>query len=133
MKNAKKVLEEKNISPSLQRVIILKYLQEHKNHPTVDELYNALRDDIPTLSKTTVYNTLRLFSDSGIVHQLSIPGNEAHYDFEGEFHAHFICEKCGGIYDIDMGNISMLTNEYDGHSVRNMEVIYRGICKECRK
>ena len=46
-------------------------------HPTVDEIYQALVDHIPTLSKTTVYNTLRLLMEHGVVRMLTIDGKNA--------------------------------------------------------
>ena len=49
-------LQGHNIKPSVQRIAIMKYLMEHRTHPTVDEIYTALSPTIPTLSKTTVYN-----------------------------------------------------------------------------
>ena len=132
MKDAKKLLEKKGISPSLQRVIILKYLQDHQNHPTVESLYKELIDVIPTLSKTTIYNTLKLFGEKGIVYQLAIPGNEAHYDFAESYHAHLLCEKCGAIFDLDLEDTEQIKEEIDGHEINGMEVIYRGICRNCR-
>ena len=132
MKDAKKMLEEKGISPSLQRVIILKYLQDNQNHPTVETLYQELIDVIPTLSKTTIYNTLKLFGEKGIVYQLAIPGNEAHYDCAECYHAHLLCEKCGEIYDLDLEGEDQQKEEIDGHKVTGIEIIYRGICRKCR-
>ena len=46
------------IKPSIQRLAVMGYLLEHRTHPAVDEIYNALKAEVPTLSKTTVYNTL---------------------------------------------------------------------------
>ncbi|MCF7918750.1 MAG: transcriptional repressor [Candidatus Cloacimonetes bacterium] len=133
MRDAKRILEEKDISPSLQRVIILKYLQEHPNHPTVEDVYHDLIDDIPTLSKTTIYNTLKLFTQKGIVYQLAVPGNEAHYDYSEGYHAHLLCEECGGIFDIESDISLNIENDLEGHLILGIEVIYRGICRNCRK
>ena len=60
IKASAKLLKEKDISPSIQRIRVLEYLQNSKNHPTVDNIYNDLIKEIPTLSKTTVYNILKL-------------------------------------------------------------------------
>jgi len=51
------------IRPSVQRVAVYAYLCEHPVHPTVETVYSALSSDYPTLSKTTIYNTLRLFEE----------------------------------------------------------------------
>ena len=56
-----KSLTEHNIKPTFPRMKIYEYLMEHKNHPSVDSVYQELVEEIPTLSRTTVYNTLHLF------------------------------------------------------------------------
>ena len=64
-KEALDTLQNYGIHPSVQRIAIMDYLLKNHTHPTVDEVYVALCKVIPTLSKTTVYNTLRLFSEHG--------------------------------------------------------------------
>ena len=74
-----KRLQNHNIKPSVQRIAIMNYLIEHRTHPTVDEIYTALSPSIPTLSKTTVYNTLKLLSEQGAAQTLTIdepPGRQ---------------------------------------------------------
>ena len=61
-----------NIKPSVQRLAIMDYLLTHRTHPSIDEIYMALCNDIPTLSKTTVYNTLKLFVEHGAAQMLTI-------------------------------------------------------------
>ncbi len=133
MKDAKKLLEEKGISPSLQRVIILKYLLGHRNHPTSEEVYQALSRQIPTLSRTTVYNTLKVFSKKGLIHQIAICGNEMHYETQPGFHAHFQCIQCGGIFDIDLDCAKFDIEECEGHKITEYELTLRGICRKCRE
>ena len=58
-----KYLQGYGIKPSIQRIAIMDYLLTHKTHPSIEEIYLALCDEIPTLSKTTVYNTLKLFAE----------------------------------------------------------------------
>ena len=61
--NARDYLEKCGIKPSLQRIAIVEYLMENRIHPTADDIYHALCIQVPTLSKTTVYNTMRLFAE----------------------------------------------------------------------
>lgn len=61
-----------HIKPSVQRIAIMDYLLNHKTHPCIDEIYTALCKEIPTLSKTTVYNTLKLFVEHGAAKMLTI-------------------------------------------------------------
>ena len=71
-------LREKNIRPSIQRVSILNYLLEKKNHPTVDTIYEDLHPAIPTLSRTTVYNTLQMFKEYDLVSTLDFGDGSLH-------------------------------------------------------
>ena len=64
MKPYERLLEH-NIKPSMQRIAIMEYLMNHPIHPSADDIYTALSPSMPTLSKTTVYNTLKLFSEQG--------------------------------------------------------------------
>jgi Fe2+ or Zn2+ uptake regulation protein len=108
-----KRLQNHNIKPSVQRIAIMNYLIEHRTHPTVDEIYTALSPSIPTLSKTTVYNTLKLLSEQGAAQTLTIDERNTCYDADTSPHGHFLCKRCGKIYDLMcnnnvMANASML-------------------------
>ncbi|EJX04128.1 iron uptake regulatory protein [gut metagenome] len=60
------------VKPSVQRIAIMDYLLKNRTHPTAEEIYSALVNLIPTLSKTTVYNTLKLFVEQGAALMLTI-------------------------------------------------------------
>ena len=72
MRNGAEYLKSCGVRPSLQRLAIYKYVAEHPTHPTADEIYEALKDQIPTLSKTTVYNTVKLLTEQGIIKMITI-------------------------------------------------------------
>lgn len=65
-------LDQQGIRPSFQRLKIFEYLVNERTHPTADEIYEVLRKDIPSISRTTVYNTLRLFLDKKIIQMVNI-------------------------------------------------------------
>ena len=126
-------LQRHQIKPSLQRIAIMSYLMEHYTHPTVDEIYQALAQTIPTLSKTTVYNTLRLLSDHGAVQTLTIDERNTCYDALTEPHAHFLCKKCGHIYDLPAlaPAVDAMEETLQGHTVQEVHHDYKGVCKQC--
>ena len=124
----KKMLEENGIEPSFQRIKIYEYLINKKNHPTVNMIYKDLAKKIPTLSKTTVYNNLKLFEKNGMAVRLNMHDNEVRYDANTSFHGHFNCKKCGNIYDFEINHID--TN-LEGVRIKEKYVNYLGICKEC--
>mgnify|MGYP001123639769 CR=1 FL=1 len=96
---AHELLIKNNINVSYQRMKIMEYLIDNKNHPTVVDIYNDLKEQIPTFSKATVYNTMKLFEENDLVQSISIKEEEVHFDPNTSFHGHFLCKECNGIYD----------------------------------
>jgi Fur family ferric uptake transcriptional regulator/Fur family peroxide stress response transcriptional regulator len=126
-------LESKSVKPSYQRLKILEYLIRNRNHPSVDTIFQALCSEIPTLSKTTVYNTLNLFSQRGIAGSLTIVNNELRYDLLKEPHAHFQCMVCNRVLDVPLEDNIFFTDSIDDHRVEEIQVTFKGICKNCLK
>lgn len=122
-----------NIKPSVQRIAIMDYLLTHRTHPSADEVYKTLSEAMPTLSKTTVYNTLELLSENGAALMLTIDEDKICFDGDTSPHAHFICRKCGKIYDlpIDASIKDVLGMSPDGHVIDEVQLYYKGTCKKC--
>ncbi|HPC39230.1 MAG TPA: transcriptional repressor [Exilispira sp.] len=129
----KKTLIENEISPSIQRIKVYEYLLSHRNHPSVDMIYEDIKDEIPTLSKTTVYNILKLFIEKNLVKAITIEGNELRFDAYIKPHIHFKCEKCGNIYDFEMEDEIYNKKEIDGNKILECNIYLSGICKNCLK
>ena len=131
IKASVKLLKEKDISPSVQRIRVLEYLQNSKNHPTIDNIYNDLVKEIPTLSKTTVYNILKLFSEKNVARTFRIGNNEARYDGDTSIHGHFKCNKCGIIYDFNVNIDELKFSGLDKFKINEYHIYLNGICKKC--
>lgn len=129
--NIGEYLKEHSIKPSYQRMKVFQYLYEQKNHPTVDMIYKALCTEIPTLSKTTVYNTLNLFIEKKIANMIVIEENETRYDITMEIHGHFKCEKCGKIFDLEVDKTLLKSEELNSFEVKEHHLYFKGICKDC--
>ena len=127
-------LIEKGLRPSVQRVAILDYLMNHMTHPSVDEVYNGIRDSIPTLSRTTVYNTLRLLADHHVVSMLTIDEHRVCYDGVAEPHVHFYCKHCGRVIDLydQPAPAQPIGTMLNGNIVESMQLYYKGICSDCQ-
>lgn len=126
-------LSARGIRPSLQRMAILQYLAEHKTHPTVDMIYSALAPRIPTLSKTTVYNTVRQLAECGLIQSIQIEDGELRYDADTTEHIHFKCTVCGMVYDIFESAPVHLKNIPDGFTVQKTQTNLWGVCPDCQK
>lgn len=122
------------IRPSAQRMAVMGYLMEHCNHPTAETIYHALVGAMPTLSRTTVYNTLRLLVESGAALALDLPGGVTRYDGDVRFHAHFHCRQCGAVSDVA---VPELPKSYHAGLpaviVDEIRLVYRGTCEQCMK
>lgn len=131
--NIEKYLRDHGISPSYQRKRIFEYLYNSKEHPRVSDIYSALIDEIPTLSKTTVYNTLNLFIEKKIAEYIIIDENEFKYQIlDDKKHAHFKCECCNKLYDIDIDIDSLNIDSLKGFDIHEQSFYFKGICKNCK-
>lgn len=126
-------MQAKGLKPTFQRLRILEYLQDHNNHPTVEMIYENLVRDIPTISRTTIYNTLNALGEKGIIHTITITGTETRYDFKSLPHHHFLCRRCGKVEDIDIACPYMQKKRIGGHQIEELHGYFKGICKECLK
>lgn len=131
MKNIEEYLKENGVKPSYQRIKIFEYLIKNKNHPKVETIFQELEQEIPTLSKTTVYNTLKLFLEKGIVQPILIEENEVRYDADITTHAHFKCEKCGEVYDFRVNLTQLKIEGLEEFQVKESHIYFKGICKKC--
>ncbi|MDD4200109.1 MAG: Fur family transcriptional regulator [Eubacteriales bacterium] len=126
-----KELKIKNINLSYQRLKVLEYLVQNQNHPTVDQIFTDLQKKIPTLSKTTVYNTLRILIEAGLVRVITIEDNETRYDIEVKNHGHFKCESCGTIFNFDLDIDELNSSDLKNFKINDKNVYFKGICPRC--
>jgi len=132
-------LNQNGIRPSIQRIAIYKYLYENRIHPTVDTVYKSLYPLYPTLSRTTVYNTLHLFVTQKLIQTVKIEEEEVRYDAELKHHGHFKCVNCGTITDLMEDNIfdnidTQLSSILPKGSIAyHQELNIWGLCPNCSK
>jgi len=127
-------LKEHSIKPSLIRLKVMQYLTGTRGHPNVEKIHKSLSKEIPTLSKTSIYNTLKTFAAAGVVKEIMIEENEIRYDAYLERHGHFKCVICGGLQDIDLGCLSCAAEEkLKGGKVLEEHIYLKGVCAGCVK
>ena len=121
------------IRPSVHRLAIYRYLDEKRNHPTAEMIYQALAPDNPTLSRTTVYNTLKTFVQNSAVQEVIIEDGEMRYDADMTKHAHFKCKECGAVHDFFFVPHQYLPQLDPGFEIQAVHVNFKGLCPDCRK
>ena len=121
------------IRPSVQRLAIYEYVRMSKAHPTAEVVYEALRDELGSLSLTTVYNTLKLYSDAGLVQMLNMDDGLLRYDGDTTVHSHFKCSCCGEIHDLSVkGDYNTWFEGSDDFRITEVQLYLKGLCKKCK-
>lgn len=125
-----KMLANAGIRSSVQRLAILEYVFMCESHPAAEEIYSALVRSNPMLSRTTVFNNLRLLSEKGILNDMDISSESTRYDStDTPPHAHFMCRKCRRIFDIPLAMPVMSAPH--GFHCDNVNVFFKGVCPQC--
>lgn len=131
MDDLQKLLTEKGISPSLHRLKILEFVSQVNVHPSAEEIYQSLIGQIPTLSRTTIYNTLKTLLENGIVSAFSVNEKEVRYEFNLKPHAHFKCYKCNRLFDLEVEFKCYQNQMIEGHRIEKQQISFYGICRDC--
>lgn len=127
-------LEHAGIRPSAQRVAIAAYVLSTEDHPSADEVWNRVKAEFPMVSRATVYNTLQLFREHGLVQQLVLAEGSVVFDPKVEPHHHFVDDETGAIHDIPWTALRVgKVDELEGVDVRDYMVVVRGRKKEGKR
>jgi Fe2+ or Zn2+ uptake regulation protein len=117
------------------RLAILRALADDRSHPTAERIHARLRDDLPSLSLSTVYSTLETFIAAGLCRRVRSEGAHLRVDGIVSEHDHAVCAVCRRIFDVDREAIRLPSPPSSlpgGLEVRAMRVEYDVICGECR-
>lgn len=125
------ILKNAGVKPSIQRIKIYDFLWNNRTHPTIDSIFQVLVNEIPTLSKTTVYNTMKLFMEHQLVRMVTIDESEVRFDVVTQFHGHFKCEVCGKLMDVEIENPVLVNQAKLDFEVSEAHYYLKGLCNEC--
>lgn len=119
----RKYLVEKGIKATTQRLIIYQAILELHNHPTAEEIYNKLIEKYPSVSLSTVYNTLELFVKQDIIKTVKTDNGIIRYDAILEPHHHLYCTKTNKIGDYYNEELNKLLKDFfDKHNIENFSI-----------
>ena len=124
------ILKARGINPSAQRLAIAEYVLQTEEHPTADVVLTTVKAVQPMVSRATVYNTLNLFVESGLLRQFCLEGSTV-FDANTSDHHHFIDETTGTISDIpgDALTVSGI-EDLRGFDVTDFHVVLKGTKKK---
>lgn len=128
------ILEEHGIQPSAQRVAVAEYVLQTPEHPSADKVWTGVQENFPMISRATVYNTLNLFVEKGLLLELHLAPDSVLFDPKIDRHHHFIDEETGRIHDIPWDQIEVSnTKPLRGFEIRDYQVVMRGRSKQPRR
>ena len=127
-------LRSKGVRPSAHRLAVAEYVLATGDPPSAEQVLERVRRRFPLLSRATVYNTLNLFVDKGLLQRLNLSEDSVVFDPITETHHHFIDERTGAIHDVPWDRVQVCNidslKEYDVH---DYQVVMRGTLKGSRK
>lgn len=127
MKEAISILRQCGIQPTPQRIAVVECVLKSKTHPSADDILSSARKKCPTVSRATVYNTLNLLVEKGLIQMQTIREGAVIFDPNIEKHHHFIDNDTGDIYDIPWDQLEVKGKEkLKDFEIVEFQVILRG-------
>jgi len=118
-----------------QRLAVLKALQNTKSHPDANWIYDKVRKEIPHISLGTIYRTLGVLKETGLLHELDYGSSLSHYDANAENHPHIVCTNCGRIDDLHLSlpdKLEQQASKATDFLIADHRLEFHGLCPHCR-
>ncbi|HPC82107.1 MAG TPA: Fur family transcriptional regulator [Thermoanaerobaculaceae bacterium] len=121
------LLRRHGIQPTPQRLAVAEHVLASREHPTADEVWTRVQASCPTISRATVYNTLNLLAEKGLVRTHTLHDGVAVFDGNAEPHHHLIDEETGEVYDVPWAALRVSgVQELEGFEISEYHVVVRG-------
>ena len=131
------LLKQSGLKVTPQRLSVLRILDRH-THPTIDELYDEILKESPSVSLATVYKNLNTLKDEGLVVEVNIVNQKARYDIYECPHIHVVCESCGSVEDVsyddaELGKYQEALEKKIGNIIERLNIVASvKSCKHCK-
>ena len=128
-------LRARRIAVTPQRLAVLATLQERRDHPTAEMIFQEVRRQLPAISFNTVYKTLEVFYHRGLVIKVNPLHEVARYDGDTQHHAHAVCRSCHRILDMpwEPAPPSLFSGDLGGFQVEHQSLTLWGLCPQCQQ
>lgn len=121
---------------TIQKQLVIDAVEQLKNHPTANEVYDFIHMTHPNVSKATVYRNLKQLAESGRLKCIENVNLADHYDYQCHDHYHIQCTCCNRVYDMDLDYMSDLNQRAaseKGFRIEGHDILFKGICPKCEK
>lgn len=123
------------IKATSQRLEILRVLAATGEHPDAETVYTRVRRRLPSVSLDTVYRTLHMLQEKGVIARVPSTSDRARFDANMDRHHHFFCERCGRIADFTSTALDRIVPPPEVRGLGLVESVHielRGRCRECQ-
>jgi Fur family peroxide stress response transcriptional regulator len=130
------VHREGGLPVTTQRRAVFEAILDRVDHPTAEQVYTAVRRELPQISRMTVHRILGTFVSLGLVARTCHPGSAARFDPKLDQHHHLVCMDCGRIIDVDdprLNRLPLPDLKPHGFQIHDYNVHFRGRCAQCRR
>ncbi len=130
------ICDKAGLAVTHQRQVIWQTLASLPGHPSPEEVYARVKEEIPSISLATVYKTIHLFIDAGLFREVSLHHGSLRVETNAEPHHHLVCRVCKSITDIDAGQIDLrepLGELPGGFAAERYAIDVLGVCADCRR
>jgi Fur family transcriptional regulator, peroxide stress response regulator len=120
---------------TVQRRVIMEILAGRQDHPTADQIYDAVGERLPGISRTTVYRVLEAFVALGVSQKINNPEAKAHFDADTSRHHHVRCTGCGAVadvHDVRLNALQLPRETASGFELVDYSINFSGTCSTCR-
>ena len=122
------LLKENDLKATIQRTNILKSINR-AGHINIDEIYEDLKENYPTLSLATIYKNIILMVEQNVIIEVPINGKKSKYELKKDDHIHLICKSCGNIEDRELNGCNIDIQDF---KIASKQINLYGLCKNCQ-
>jgi Fur family peroxide stress response transcriptional regulator len=126
----------RGLALTVQRHAVFEELAVRRDHPTADQVYDAVRGRLPGLSRTTVYRVLETLVEAGLARKVQHVDAVVRFDPVTERHHHLVCERCGRLVDLDdaqVPRVALPAVAGTGFRIKDYSISFVGLCAGCAK
>lgn len=130
----RRLCRERGERCTVQRRVILETVLELDDHPSADQIFDAVESRLPGIARTTVYRALEHLAHMEVIGKACHPGRVARFDARMELHHHLVCLRCNGFVDLNHGafnDLELPDTTAFGFQASDYQVQIRGICRTC--
>lgn len=130
------ISRERNLPVTVQRRVVLSALLDRDDHPTVDQLFEDVKERMPGVSRTTIYRALETLVELGLARRTNHFEASARFDGNTDHHHHLVCRRCNRVDDIDHPSLNKFTPPSLGgiaFEILDYSIYLEGLCAACRK